>query len=173
MNVTPYNPGAPRAVDPQLWQVISQILARVNYLLENRANPLARQTGPQIPSVAQVKKLELAIQAVEDQLTQGTAYAGAGALQPVAVTGSVAMGGTTQGLTFGGTSAAVTITVTNAATFRGAIGLGGLATLNPGAAVPDSSVVAGPGYVQADFQSVIDTLNDLLGSLRSAGIIAT
>ena len=31
----------------------------------------------------------------------------------------------------------------------------------------------GSGYVQADFQSVIDKLNALLNSLRTAGIIAT
>jgi hypothetical protein len=49
----------------------------------------------------------------------------------------------------------------------------GLAVLNAGAAVANSSVVAAAGYVQADFQSVIDKLNALLNSLRTAGIIAT
>ena len=36
-----------------------------------------------------------------------------------------------------------------------------------------STVVAAAGYVQADFQSVIDSLNAPLNSLRAAGIIAT
>lgn len=172
MITTAYNPGAPRNVDPQLWQVISQLLLRVNYLLKAQEGMGGKTQARGGPSVAQVKKLELAIQAVEDQLTQGTAFAGAGSVQPVATTTSVTMGGVTQGLTFGGTSNSVTITVTNAGAFRSAIGLGGLAVLNPGTAVPDSGVVAGVAYSQTDFQSVIDTLNDLLGSLRTAGIIA-
>lgn len=67
----------------------------------------------------------------------------------------------------------LSISVSNAATARTSLGLGGLAILNSGAAVANSSVVAAAGYVQADFQSVIDKLNALLGSLRTAGIIAT
>lgn len=67
----------------------------------------------------------------------------------------------------------LSISVSNAATARTSLGLGGLAILNAGSAVADSSVVAAAGYVQADFQSVIDKLNALLGSLRTAGIIAT
>lgn len=67
----------------------------------------------------------------------------------------------------------LSISVSNAATARTSLGLGGLAVLNAGSAVTNSSVVAAAGYVQADFQSVIDKLNALLGSLRTAGIIAT
>lgn len=67
----------------------------------------------------------------------------------------------------------LSISVSNATTARTSLGLGGLAILNAGSAVADSSVVAAAGYVQADFQSVIDKLNALLGSLRTAGIIAT
>lgn len=50
-------------------------------------------------------------------------------------------------------------------------GYGGLAILNAAANVTDSAVVAGAAYVQVDFQAVIDKLNALLGSLRTAGII--
>ena len=67
----------------------------------------------------------------------------------------------------------LSITVSSAATARTSLGLGGLAVLNAGAAVANSTVVAAAGYVQADFQSVIDKLNALLNSLRTAGIIAT
>lgn len=67
----------------------------------------------------------------------------------------------------------LSISVSNATTARTSLGLGGLAILNAGSAVANSSVVAAAGYVQADFQSVIDKLNALLGSLRTAGIIAT
>lgn len=67
----------------------------------------------------------------------------------------------------------LSVSVSNAATARTSLGLGGLAILNAGAAVANSSVVAAAGYVQADFQSVIDKLNSLLNSLRTAGIIAT
>ncbi len=69
-------------------------------------------------------------------------------------------------VTSGGTGA-------NSATgARSNLGLGGLAVLNAGAAVANSGVVAGGAYVQADFQAVIDKLNELLGSLRTAGVIA-
>lgn len=67
----------------------------------------------------------------------------------------------------------LSVTVSNAATARTSLGLGGLAVLGAGAAVTNSSVVAGGAYVQADFQAVIDKLNSLLNSLRTAGIIAT
>lgn len=55
-------------------------------------------------------------------------------------------------------------------TVRTTLGLGGLAVLNPATDTPNSAVVAGVGYVQADFASVIATLNSLLTQLRSAGI---
>lgn len=67
----------------------------------------------------------------------------------------------------------LTVSVSNAATVRTALGLGGLAVLDAGAAVPNSAVVAGAAYSQTDFQSVIDKLNALLTSLRNADIIAT
>lgn len=51
-------------------------------------------------------------------------------------------------------------------------GLGTLATKNIAGAVADLATVASAGYVQAEAQSVIDKLNALLGSLRTAGVIA-
>jgi hypothetical protein len=99
-----------------------------------------------------------------------TLQAGAGALTVVIAsagqTHTFSIAGTL-GVANGGTGA------TTAAGARGNLGLGGLAVLNPGVAVPNSAVVAAAGYVQADFQSVIDTLNAALTSLRNAGIIAT
>ena len=52
---------------------------------------------------------------------------------------------------------------------RTSLSLGGLAVLNAGAAVANSTVVAAAGYVQLTFQSVIDKLNALLNSLRIGG----
>lgn len=73
----------------------------------------------------------------------------------------------------GGNVYTASVTVSNAGTARASLGLGSLAVLNLGAAVANSGVVAGAAYSQADFQAVIDKLNALLGSLRTAGIIAT
>jgi hypothetical protein len=50
-------------------------------------------------------------------------------------------------------------------------GFGSIVTHNQSAAVVNSAIVAGVAYVQADFQAVIDKLNELLGALRTAGII--
>lgn len=50
-------------------------------------------------------------------------------------------------------------------------GPGTLSTKNIAAAIADLATVASAAYVQAEAQSVIDKLNALLGSLRTAGII--
>jgi hypothetical protein len=118
-----------------------------------------------------IEGLRVQIAAVEDAQTQAQTFVAAGGTSFNATGASLAATGV--GLAISGTTGAGSITVTNAGTFRAAIGLGALALLGPGTAVPDSGVVAGVGYVQADFQSVINTLNALLGSLRTAGIIAT
>jgi len=54
-----------------------------------------------------------------------------------------------------------------------ALGLGGLATLDPGVAVANLNLTASAGYVQAELQSVTDKLDALLTSLRDQGIIET
>ena len=65
------------------------------------------------------------------------------------------------------------ISVSSAATARTSLGLGALAVLNAGSAVANLSTVASAAYVQAEAQAVIDKVNSLLNSLRTAGIIAT
>lgn len=69
-------------------------------------------------------------------------------------------------ITSGGTGAS------SASGARSNFGLGGLAVLNPGVAVVNSAVVAAVAYSQADFQAVIDKLNETLNSIRGGGIIA-
>lgn len=75
----------------------------------------------------------------------------------------------------GTSSTGVTVTVSSDGVSTISIGVTGFGTIithDQAAAVVDSAVVAGAAYVQADFQSVIDKLNELLGALRTAGIIA-
>ena len=61
----------------------------------------------------------------------------------------------------------LSITVSSAATARTSLGLGGLAVLNAGAAVADSTVVAAAGYVQATFRALLTKPQRLLNSLRA------
>ena len=85
----------------------------------------------------------------------------AGALGP-----SVLFATSGSGLTLGIAGAANTVTFT-------INGAGGLAVLDAGAAVANTATVASAAYVQTEAQAVINKLNDLLNSLRAAGIIAT
>lgn len=95
-----------------------------------------------------------------------------GALGPtVNVSGSVSSGFTVSASGVANTLT-ISLTVSNAANARTALGLGALAVLNTATDTPNSAIVAGGAYVQADFQSVIDTLNNLLTRLRTAGIQA-
>lgn len=96
-----------------------------------------------------------------------------GALGPTVLVSGSASSGFTVSATGAANTLTISVTVSNAANARTTLGLGGLAVLNAGAAVANSSVVAGVAYSQADFQSVIDKLNALLNSLRTAGVIAT
>lgn len=96
-----------------------------------------------------------------------------GALGPAINVSGSASSGFTVSASGAANTLTISVTVSNAANARTTLGLGGLAVLNAGGAVANSTVVAGAAYVQADFQSVIDKLNALLGSLRMAGIIAT
>jgi hypothetical protein len=59
------------------------------------------------------------------------------------------------------------------ATSRSNLGLGGLSTQSPGAAVPNLSQTISSPPTQAEVQNIQTKLNDLLTSLRNAGIIAT
>lgn len=150
-------------------RVVWDRLVTMNNQLQAQAVRLAELT-PTGRQQEAIDKLKVQIAAVQDQLTQGDAFvnAGSSAFSPSSVT--IAASG--DGWEITGPSTGATINVDNAATARGALGLGGLAVLNPGVNVPDSPVVAGVAYVQADFQSLIDTVNDLLQSLRAAGQIA-
>lgn len=163
---------ANRYIPPTTDKAQLAVWQRINWMLDELERINARVEGLGVGDQAKlIQGLRVQIAAVEDELTQAQTFVAAGGTSFNATGSSLAASGV--GLAITGTTGAGTITVTSAGSFRTAIGLGNLAVLNPGTAVPDSAIVAGPGYVQADFQSVIDTLNDLLGSLRTAGIIAT
>lgn len=96
-----------------------------------------------------------------------------GALGPsVNVSGS-ASSGFTVSVSGAANTLTISMTVSSAANARTTLGLGGLAVLNAAAAVANTSTVASAAYVQAEAQAVIDKLNALLTSLRTAGTIAT
>lgn len=59
------------------------------------------------------------------------------------------------------------------ATSRSNLGLGGLSTQSPGAAVANLGGSVSNPPTQAEVQAIQDKLNALLTSLRNAGIIAT
>jgi hypothetical protein len=88
-------------------------------------------------------------------------------------TGGQVKAALSQNLTAAGNPTFATIAVTDAGTTRTNLGLGTVATKNVAAAVANLSTTASAGYVQAELQATIDKLNALLGSLRTAGIIAT
>src|SRR5262245_3295929 len=66
-----------------------------------------------------------------------------------------------------------TVNVTDKPTTRSNLGLGGLSTQNAGAAVPNLTQTISNPPTQAEVQNIQTKLNDLLTSLRNAGIIAT
>lgn len=159
-----YYPPTVNAVDRAVWDRINYLLREVGGLNE-RVSELG--TGGQAKAI---RELEVQIAAVADAQTQAATFVGAGSSNFNSTGGALSASGV--GYAIGGTTGAGTITVTSAAAARTAIGLGTMAVRNAGVAVADSAVVAGVAYVQADFQSVIDTVNDLLQSLRSAVHIA-
>lgn len=89
--------------------------------------------------------------------------------QSITITGSGASGWTISA-SGAGSELTFAIAVTNAPLARSGLGLGNLAVLNAAVNTPNSAIVAGVAYSQADFQSVINTLNNLLTRLRTAGI---
>ena len=95
-----------------------------------------------------------------------------GALGPSVLVSTSASSGFSLGAVGVGNTLTLSFSVSSQANARTALGLGGLATLNPSTNVPNSSVVAAAAYSQTDFQSAINTLNDLLTNLRAAGIQA-
>lgn len=95
-----------------------------------------------------------------------------GALGPTVNVSGSASSGFTVSASGAANTLTISFTVSNAANARTTLGLGGLAVLNAATNTANSAVVAGAAYSQADFQSVIDTLNNLLTRLRSAGIQA-
>lgn len=159
-----YYPPTTNAVDRAAWD-------RINFLLRQIEEINERLTG--LGSGEQARKigeLQVQIAAVQDQLTQGGTFVNAG--QSAFSPSSLTISASGDGITISGASDAAVINIVSPSTTRSALGLGGLATLNPGIAVPNNGVVAGAGYVQADFQSLIDSFNALATSLRNAGIIA-
>jgi len=165
-----FNPGRPRGVDGELWQIIVQLVERVNFLVQSQYDIMQRPSGASV--VTEVAKLKVAISAVEDALTQGTAFAGAGSLQPIS--GDVTMAATGAGITITGTTGSGVITITGPATLRAALGLGGLALLNPGATVPLVTGSASAAYDAATQTLINDNkaaVNALINSLAAAGMI--
>ncbi len=156
----------PAGSDRALWD-------RVNWLIE-QATRLEAQLAEVRQGAAgggEVAELRVQIQAVTDRLTGQSTFVGAQGTNFTQVGAQVVAGGGS-GFAVSGTTSAVVFTVSSQPAARTALGLGTVATKDIAGAVPDSAVVAAVGYVQADFQSVIDTLNALLGSLRVAGHIA-
>lgn len=163
---------ANRYIPPTTDKAQLAVWQRINWMLDELERINGRLEGLGVGDQARViEGLRVQIAAVDDAQTQAQTFVGAGGTSFNATGTSLNASGV--GLAITGTTGSASITVTNAGTFRAAIGLGALAVLGPGVAVPNSAVVAGVAYVQADFQSVINTLNALLGSLRTAGIIAT
>jgi hypothetical protein len=145
-----------------LWQ-------RVNYLL-NELGSVKQQVADAKFGEGQIKGLQTQIQAASDTLTELQTFVGKGQTQFVSTSSSLSASGV--GMTITGSIGSGTIAISNAATFRSALGLGGMAVLNAGAAVPNSTVVASPGYVQAELASLVSSFNALATSLRNAGHIA-
>lgn len=113
-------PGRPQGVDPKLWQSVEQLYHRVNFLIERIGTS---SPGTQIQQVTEkVKQIDVALQAVQDSLTQGSTFVAFGQSQPVADTASVALTATGVGYSISGPSSAGVIAVTNALTARTAIG---------------------------------------------------
>jgi hypothetical protein len=65
-----------------------------------------------------------------------------------------------------------TVNVSNKPTTRSNLGLGGLATQSAGVAVANTSTTVSNPPTQAEVTAIRDKLNELLNSLRGAGIIA-
>jgi hypothetical protein len=65
------------------------------------------------------------------------------------------------------------LNTTDDATSRSNLGLGGLSTQNPGAAVANLTQTISNPPTQAEVQNIQNKVNELLNSLRAAGIIAT
>lgn len=95
-----------------------------------------------------------------------------GALGPSVLISTSATSGFSLGAVGVGNTLTFSFSISNAANARTALGLGDLAVLNVAGAVANTTTVASAAYVQAEAQAVIDKLNNLLVSLRTAGIIA-
>ena len=95
-----------------------------------------------------------------------------GALGPTVNVSGSASSGFTVSASGAANTLTISVTVSNAANARTTLGLGTLAVLNAAGAVANMATVASAAYVQAEAQAVINKLNDLLVSLRTAGIIA-
>jgi len=164
-----FNPGRPRGVDGELWQIIAQLVERVNFLVQGQYDIMQRPSGASV--VTEVAKLKVAISAVEDALTQGTAFAGAGSLQPIS--GDVTLAATGAGITITGSAGSGVITITGPSTLRAALGLGGLALLNPATTVTPVAGTASAAY-DAATQTLINDLkaavNSIISNLETAGI---
>ena len=110
-----YFPGFPANIDPSLRKTIQHLYDRINYLIGQV------ETGRQVPSeiTRRIGTTEVALQAVQDALTTGSAFVNFGQTQPISGTISFTASGI--GLLIAGPSTGATISVTNAATTRAAI----------------------------------------------------
>lgn len=149
----------------ELWNRVNSMQLR----LEELGKRLAQVGTPGLAN--KVAEVQVQLAAVQDALTSQSTFVGARGTNFTSVP-DPALSASGDGFTITGTAGSGVVSITGPATARSALGLGALAVLGPAADVPNSGVVAGAGYVQADFQSVIDTLNDLLTSLRTGGLIA-
>ena len=114
----------PSNLDPRVAQILENLLDRVNYLLSRSApdggNVNARRTG-----VGSAPQQSVSLAAASDPLLSGSALVGAGDANFVGQ--SVPLTAIGAGITISGPSSGATVSVTNAAMFRSAIGVAGVA----------------------------------------------
>lgn len=106
-----YSPANPASTDQQLW-------GRVNFLLSELQAIKSAMQGLQKPS-AEIKGLQVQIQAAADSLTELQTFVGKGNAQFVSTSSSLSATGV--GMTITGSIGSGTIAISNAATFRSAI----------------------------------------------------
>lgn len=122
-----------------------QLWDRVTYILQRIEAMDAEEVPPDTVRQADVAGLKVAIQAVQDQLTQSSTFVNAGnnAFTPTDTT-SVALAGSGDGIDLSGTTAAGVVNVSNAAALRTAAGAA--AAANPaivGAVIPLAKITGG------------------------------
>lgn len=146
-----YYPSFSGRLDPKDQLAIRHLYDRVNYVLD-RVGKAPDGTTPQrtIDLHTQVRKLSVALQAVQDSLVQSTTFVGFGNSQPVST--SLAISGSGIGYIFTESSPGIlTMSVASASTARSAIGAAA-----SGANTDLTSITGLTGAVQAAANNAIN-----------------